>query len=99
MTKPTRDKAHFDDWFGEAIGDLNLREGYESYTTENIEKVYWKKIWEVYDKMQATPMDEYGQEYATDELKSIILEAHGKDESDHLQAELMEHYMNSGNYD
>ncbi len=98
MTKPTRDKADFNAWFGEAIDDLNLREGYESYTTENIEEVYWKKIWTLYDEMQAAPIDEYGKEHFTEQLKLIILEAHGKDESDHLQAELMDNYMN-GNYD
>jgi hypothetical protein len=105
MTNPSRDKAEFDDWIGGIISNLNLRAGSADFSAENLEKVHWKRIWEIYDRckveLSTTRTKEIGLvwESASDEAQSITLQAHNTDDSEFLQTELMEHYMNSGNYD
>ena len=100
MTNPNRDKAEFDDWIKDIIDDLNLRSGsIDDFSAENLEKVHWKRVWEVYDKCKAelsrTQIKEIALvwESASEEAKSIILQAHDTDESEFLQTELMDHYM------
>lgn len=105
MTNPIRNKAEFDQWFGDIISDLNLNSGSRNFSAGNLAKVHWNRIWKIYDKCKLelpttrTKETQLVWETSSYEAKLIILEAHGTDESKFMQREIMEHYMNSGNYD
>ncbi|MGV0108286.1 hypothetical protein NSTCB13_07218 [Nostoc sp. DSM 114160] len=79
-------------WVEGIIDDLNLN-SVIYYSTESLKKHDYAKLWEIYK-------DTENDDDCADELaKSIISNAHGIDDSEFTQLELINHYNNSGKYD
>ncbi|MBW4505053.1 MAG: hypothetical protein KME64_00810 [Scytonematopsis contorta HA4267-MV1] len=100
MSEPVRNKEEFDNWIKSIVLDLKL----EDFSFENFTKLHWKKLWTAYDKYQAQiPQTKIGEmdllkNSFYDEIKAVVLDAHNMDESDYLQSELMDNYLNSSSY-
>ncbi|MEY2857996.1 MAG: hypothetical protein RLZZ74_2308 [Cyanobacteriota bacterium] len=99
----SRNKEEFDNWIKSMIEDLNSRSS-GWYEVSSLEKWHWKKLWEIFDENidinhSGSKEKSEAYDYAFDQGKSVILEAHDETDDDLQQEELMDHYMNSSSYD
>ncbi len=96
-------KEKFNNWVEGMIEDLESRSNY-CYEANSFKKWHWKQLWEIFDRnIDTNHFGSKEQLIAYDEAdqagRAVILEAHNLSDSDLLQDELMDHYMNSSNYD
>jgi hypothetical protein len=96
-------RERFDNWFKLMIEDLNLRND-SWYEASHLKPWHWKKLWAIFDKYIDTNHSRAKEKLmayddAFGEGMSVILEAYGKTDSDLEMEEMMEHYINSPNYD
>lgn len=84
--------SHFNAWVESIIDNLNLKTNSLNFSIHKLKPQHYKKLSSIYNES-----DDDG--YADEIAESIIAEAHGFDDSEIMQLELMDHYINSGNYD
>ncbi|MBW4450715.1 MAG: hypothetical protein KME38_28785 [Spirirestis rafaelensis WJT71-NPBG6] len=83
MARNKEEKEELQKWVNSILLDLDSS---EYYSLENLKGTHWKKIWKIYDRSKC-PEDDWHNE-----VKLIILEAHGVDESDYNELEILNSY-------